>query len=150
MSFLRDGLVLVPWDSSESAMAAIRAAVEIAGERSRIRAIHVIDPPPRLYGEIAWPPGGKEAILQKVRDEFEQSLPAEWKGIHLETVFGNPGNEIVQYAKRLPAGLIVISTHGRTGLLHFAMGSVAERVVRLAPCPVLVLRSQAGPQSAVN
>jgi nucleotide-binding universal stress UspA family protein len=48
--------------------------------------------------------------------------------------------EIVGAAKKLESDLIVISTHGRTGLKHVFMGSVAENVVRLAPCPVLVVR----------
>ncbi len=121
----------------------MRTAAEIAGDRNRLRAIHVIDPPMRVYGEIAWPPGGKEEVLQQIRHAFQQSLPSDLKGMELEAVFGNPGQEIVQFAKRIQAGLIVISTHGRTGLRHLAMGSVAERVVRLAPCPVLVLRSDA-------
>ena len=49
-------------------------------------------------------------------------------------------SEITEQAKAMNAGLIVISSHGRTGVPRFLMGSVAERVVRLAPCPVLVLR----------
>ena len=53
---------------------------------------------------------------------------------------GAPTEEIVNAAKKLPADIIVISTHGRGGLKHVLLGSVAERVVRHAPCPVLVVR----------
>ena len=55
---------------------------------------------------------------------------------------GSPAGEIVSIAKTLPADLIVISTHGRTGFKHVLVGSVAERVVQTAPCPVLVVREQ--------
>jgi nucleotide-binding universal stress UspA family protein len=55
---------------------------------------------------------------------------------------GSPTLEIVEMARSLPADLIVISTHGRTGLKHVVLGSVAEHVVRRAPCPVLVVREE--------
>jgi nucleotide-binding universal stress UspA family protein len=51
-----------------------------------------------------------------------------------------PAEEIVEYAKEIHAGLIILGTHGRTGVSRFIMGSVAEHVVRTAPCPVLVVR----------
>ena len=56
---------------------------------------------------------------------------------------GKSYQEIVKAAKKLKADMIVISTHGYTGLKHTIMGSTAERVVRHAPCPVLVLRAEA-------
>jgi nucleotide-binding universal stress UspA family protein len=52
---------------------------------------------------------------------------------------GHVAHTIVEYAKAISADLIVMGTHGRTGLAHFIIGSVAERVVRLAPCPVLTV-----------
>jgi nucleotide-binding universal stress UspA family protein len=55
---------------------------------------------------------------------------------------GKPYEEIVTAAKRLEADLIIISTHGRTGLKHALLGSTTERVVRYAPCPVLVVRER--------
>ena len=64
------------------------------------------------------------------------------EGVKVKTVLGagSPYREIVRIASRMHVDLIVISTHGTTGLLHLMLGSVAERVVRLAPCPVLVVR----------
>jgi universal stress protein A len=56
-------------------------------------------------------------------------------------LFGDPGQQIAIFAKEMKAGLIVMSSHGRTGLAHLLIGSVAERVLRLASCPVLILRS---------
>lgn len=58
----------------------------------------------------------------------------------MEVRIGDPGVEIVKVATELKAGLIVMPSHGRTGLKHLLLGSVAERVVRTATCPVLVLR----------
>jgi nucleotide-binding universal stress UspA family protein len=58
----------------------------------------------------------------------------------VEVRIGDPGAEIVKVATELKAGLIVMPSHGRTGLKHLLLGSVAERVVRTATCPVLVLR----------
>lgn len=55
---------------------------------------------------------------------------------------GSPAFEIIEVAKFLPADVIVISTHGRTGLKHMLLGSVTERVVSRAPCPVLVVRER--------
>jgi nucleotide-binding universal stress UspA family protein len=59
----------------------------------------------------------------------------------LEVVFGAPAEEIAQFAQRDQSELIVLPSHGRTGLARLMIGSVAERVVRLAHCPVLVLRN---------
>jgi nucleotide-binding universal stress UspA family protein len=65
---------------------------------------------------------------------------AKYKGIRKVVNFGDPGHEIADYAAQVKAGLIVLPSHGRTGLKRLFVGSTAERVVRLAHCPVLVLR----------
>jgi universal stress protein A len=75
----------------------------------------------------------------ELRTLASREIPAEINGDTLVR-HGLPGEEIVETARELPADLIVISTHGRTGLAHVVIGSVAEQVVRHAPCPVLVLR----------
>jgi nucleotide-binding universal stress UspA family protein len=59
---------------------------------------------------------------------------------HVEAVLGVPAQAIVDYATATGTGLVVMGTHGRTGLAHLLMGSVAEHVVRTAPCPVLTVR----------
>ncbi len=60
--------------------------------------------------------------------------------MNVEILIGDPGHEIANYAEELDAGLVVVASHGQTGLRHLLLGSVAERVVRLAKCPVLVLK----------
>jgi len=76
-----------------------------------------------------------EACLQRVQ---QAGLPGQSR-----LVQGVPWQAIVDTAKDMQADLIVMSTHGRTGFQHLVLGSVAERVVRLAPCPVLVMRPSA-------
>ena len=61
---------------------------------------------------------------------------------HHLTRFGDPGHQIAQYAEEAKADLIVLPSHGRSGLQRLLIGSVAERVVRHAPCPVLVVRGR--------
>jgi nucleotide-binding universal stress UspA family protein len=70
---------------------------------------------------------------------------AEGKGLTVDTIIvqGTPFREIVEVAKTKQVDLIIMGTHGRTGMTHLLMGSVAERVVRLAPCPVMVTREKA-------
>jgi universal stress protein A len=59
----------------------------------------------------------------------------------VQTLFGNPAQSIIEYAEHNRCDLIVMGTHGWTKIAHFVLGSVAERVVRHAPCPVLIVRA---------
>ena len=75
------------------------------------------------------------ALRERLSDEKYAQVP-------IEILFGDPGHEITDFAERVRADLIVMPSHGRTGLSRLLIGSVAERVIRLAHCPVLVLRDQ--------
>ena len=75
----------------------------------------------------------KKALKDKLADP-------KFDGVHIAITFGDAGQEVAEFAQSVKAGLIVMPSHGRTGLKHLLIGSVAERVVRLAHCPVLVLR----------
>lgn len=77
---------------------------------------------------------GKQAVAEKLTPAVARVNPK------VEVRLGSAEEEIIAAAKELPADLIVIGTHGRTGLAHFFLGSVAEKVVRAAPCPVLTVR----------
>ena len=74
----------------------------------------------------------------QMRDLFEKT---DWHGLEVETSLqtGHPGQQICEHARDSDVDLIVISTHGSTGLTHLLLGSVAEYVVRHAHCPVLVV-----------
>jgi len=72
---------------------------------------------------------------------LEQKLQS-YGELQMAIATGDPSTEIVKYARSRRAELIVMPSHGRKGINHFLKGSVAERVVRLSPCPVLVLRGE--------
>jgi nucleotide-binding universal stress UspA family protein len=80
---------------------------------------------------------GNKQLATLAVDEVRGEVPADTL---VRT--GSPAAEIIEAAKRIPADLIVISTHGRTGLKQVFLGSVTEYVVRHAPCPVLVVRER--------
>ncbi|MEM9980447.1 MAG: universal stress protein, partial [Cyanobacteria bacterium P01_D01_bin.2] len=78
---------------------------------------------------------------QKVR-EFTRGKLSEmgYDGIHIEVVIGDTTSKIVDYAQEIDADLIVMPSHGRKGVSRFLLGSVAENIVRLSHCPVLILK----------
>jgi nucleotide-binding universal stress UspA family protein len=78
-----------------------------------------------------------EEALTQLRDLVSNAFRGPWE---VEVAMGQPADTIVRVAQERGADLIVMSTHGRTGLQHVLMGSVAEKVVRLAPCPVLTVK----------
>jgi nucleotide-binding universal stress UspA family protein len=144
--------ILVPMDFSVQSDLALRYAATLASRfGAAVELLHVVEDP---YVSGAW---GFEAYLPNLA-EVQQQLIAEAEGRLAEhramvsgqgvaavaTVrSGRPALTIVDYAKALEADLIVMGTHGRTGFSHLVMGSVAERVVRMAPCPVLTVRDAA-------
>jgi nucleotide-binding universal stress UspA family protein len=96
------------------------------------------------------PPAGAAMLLadleRQARLDLVEVLPkAEAAGVEVtrQVVMGSPSDETVKVATAERIDLIVIATHGRTGLGHLVMGSVAERVVRTAPCPVMTIRPMA-------
>ncbi len=93
--------------------------------------------PPESYGE-RWITSLAGKPRERHFEEYLQKL--EISGVTTVVRVGNPGLEIADYATQLGADLIVISSHGYHGLKRLLLGSVAERVIRHAECPVLVLR----------
>jgi nucleotide-binding universal stress UspA family protein len=91
--------------------------------------------PPRFYEENEQQ--AKE-VLTNLRDPAWGQPPR----VLTEVRWGSPVEAIVDYASQHQIDLVVIATHGRTGLSHALLGSVAERIVREAPCPVLTIRSR--------
>ena len=81
--------------------------------------------------------------IQALHDALLDKLEAyDSQRFEIVIRMGSPAGEIANYAKEIDADLIVMPSLGKTGLKHFALGSVAERVVRIAPCPVLILKKE--------
>ena len=142
MSFLSGRIVVVPFDFSSMAQTAVKRALEIVEDRSLIHVIFVgqlpsVAEPGAIYGTVT-----EESIRQHCHDSFQDlgKEHSEFAGLHFVTLIGDAGLSICEYAAQQDAELIVISSHGRTGIPRLLLGSVAERVVRHASCPVLVLR----------
>ncbi len=145
MKYLENKTIVVPFDFSESAAAAVDRAIELAEESTTIHVLYVVVPAPAFASydpAIPMPPAfDQERSENSLAQMQKQFSDPKYGRIHFETVIGDAGWEIVAYANGLQADLVIISSHGRTGLNRLLVGSVTERVTRLAGCPVLVLRS---------
>lgn len=139
--------ILSPIDFSDHSIRAMLVAREFAKlYKAKLQVLHVIEETthPVFYGlnrEFVW--GLRADIinrskeeLDRIFDEFEEP-EVEWK---YDVISGHVANEILEYALRSRADMIVIPTHGLSGLKHFLMGSVAEKVIRRASCPVLTVK----------
>jgi nucleotide-binding universal stress UspA family protein len=133
--------VLFPTDFSDPSLSAFPVACSLARDIGARLVILYVVPPPLGHDEL------------EVRRDPEHYYQGLWKSLRdLQPPDGSIAVEhrlevgeaetvILQVARETKAGLIVLGTHGRTGLSHLLMGSVAEQVVRKAPCPVLTLRT---------
>jgi nucleotide-binding universal stress UspA family protein len=144
--------ILVPVDFSAHSEGALRYASALGARLgAAIHVLHVVEDP---LASGAW--NSEVAALPQIGDlrenlvaDAEQRLAryherAERAGVPSTTAvrLGHPPQMIVDYAAAEAVDLIVMGTHGRTGLKHALLGSVAERVVRHAPCPVVTLRDK--------
>jgi len=139
--------ILVPIDFSDFSKSALKYAVTFAQQfHSKLILIYVMEPviyPPDFsMGQIALPAVNFE-MDQRAKEELDKLAESEIGSlVHVETVLktGKPFVEIIETAKQMDADLIIISTHGHSGVEHILFGSTADKVVRKAPCPVLTLR----------
>jgi len=140
---------LVPTDFSPTSDAALEYARILAAKfGSSVQIIHVIDDPTAASEFVAdgFAPSTDDirtALLDQAHKRLERLVNLVDRSrhhAHAEAVLGLPAQSIIDYATATGTGLIVMGTHGRTGLAHLLMGSVAEQVVRTAPCPVLTVR----------
>jgi nucleotide-binding universal stress UspA family protein len=137
--------ILVPTDFSECSRTAFEYGVQLAREfGAELRLVHVINPHTFPFGDkyTALDPAELLREMEKAAQKRMRSMGARTKGRYsARLIHGSPAIEICHAANE-DADLIVISTHGRTGLEHLLIGSVAEHVVRFAHCPVLVIPAQ--------
>ena len=147
-SGLRLKKVLVPIDFSEPSLEALKYAVAFAGQfGASICLVHVVEPASFLNDarNVPLAVSDREAantlhhrLVMLARKEVDPLTP-----VHSLVCIGKPFDEIVRTAKTFKADLIIIATQGRTGFKRAMLGSTAERVVRHAHCPVLVVRQKA-------
>jgi nucleotide-binding universal stress UspA family protein len=161
------GHILVPTDFSDPANHALRYAVEEARlHRATVTLLHVLSAhggtdvyyvtggpelsaqgyDPIAGGRLAGPVPAQPTVVRRDLNEdaitrLHDMVPDAYRDTwNVETASGQPADTIVRIAEERQIDLIVMGTHGRTGLQHVLLGSVAEKVVRLAPCPVLTVR----------
>jgi universal stress protein A len=139
--------VLCPCDFSPSSRAALATATSIARRfDAELVLVHVIEPLlfPVEYGLVTAPPFDlEEQAAGNARRELDTLLSTIGKGLksaRAEVLFGLPWQQILDCQQQTRADLVVIGTHGHTGLKHLLLGSTAERVVRHASVPVLTVK----------
>jgi nucleotide-binding universal stress UspA family protein len=133
--------ILHPTDFSENSAFAFRLACALARDYgAQLVIMHVAPPPFGAYSEGIYLPT-PEGFLEPLEDELRKLQPHD-KSIVTEhrLVEGEAGPMILKLAAEVKADVIVMGTHGRTGLVRLVMGSVAEQVVRKARCPVLTVK----------
>jgi len=138
--------LLVPTDFGEHSKFALKYAVELAKSfEAKVYVLHVHDPYPQgaAFEGMYYDPDLIEGSRKKA-NEILCSLVGELQAQHIDAepvlLNGRPPVEIIRQAGELDVDLIVIATHGRKGISHVIFGSTAEKVVRLAPCPVLTVK----------
>jgi nucleotide-binding universal stress UspA family protein len=152
---MRIQTILVPVDFSAFSGHAFRWALGIATEQqAKVILVHAV----HSLSHFAFPenicvtdfPTMEQELINEAKKRLTSFVTKETTGtisVETQVVVGEPVWEICRAATRAHVDLIVMGSHGRTGLSHVLLGSVAERVVRHAPCPVLVAR---GPQPALR
>jgi len=133
--------ILVPTDFSDTSDAALHYATEMALTLgARLYLMHVPGKTGEHY-EAKYPHGQFETATRARLSSFLTTEEIERLRPEYALRVGAPAEEIVHYADICDIDLIIMGTHGRSGIAHALMGSVAEHVVRVAPCPVLLVRA---------
>lgn len=140
--------ILVPVDFSELSRAAALAAAELGARfGAPLELLHVWRPPPLRPDLMVWAESDGVSLWQYARQRAEEEMRELVEQLKLGSqdmsliLAGEPATTIVDHANAEGFDLIVMGTRGRGGLGHLLIGSVAEKVVRHAPCPVLTIRA---------
>lgn len=141
MDWLKGKKIVVPIDFSDESIEAVKFAVEATSGESEIHVLHVAADLLIMEPGMVWDEMTDEAREKKLHESLAATFPLEkYPRLELHVAFGDAGHEIAEYAENAEAGVIILPSHGRTGFSRVLIGSTAERVVRLAHCPVLVLK----------
>ena len=140
MSWTDKQRVVVPVDLSEITYSAVQVARDFTPENQNIHVIHVVrEINPAVTGGLL----GKEFTddRPKISEEIlKEKLTSEFPGVNIQVEKGEPGEMIPEFANSIQGDLLVMTSYGRKGMKEHMIGSVAERVLRLSKCPVLILK----------
>jgi len=142
--------ILFPTDFSSTGETALEYAAALARERNALLVIVHVQEPPAMYGDGTYYYGAPEPDAELLRNMLLAVKPHDPAvACHYRFAQGLPASAILSVAKEEDVDLIVMSSHGRTGLGRLLMGSVAEEVMRKAACPVMVVKPTAKADAAV-
>jgi nucleotide-binding universal stress UspA family protein len=141
MGWLPKNCVVVPFDFSEQSDPGLESAQVFVASVAGLHVVHVLPTIELAEPGVIWETIDDDARRRHTEAAFrERFAKTPFEKVDFQVRFGDPGREIAAFAEKLHADLIVMPSHGRTGLSRLFIGSVAERVVRLAHCPVLILK----------
>lgn len=141
MSWFPKNTVLVPFDFSDESLRAVAVGLELAKEPDGVHVLHVMAEHSPAEPVLLWQ-AYESGLRRKHASELirEKLADPKFQNVKIDVVIGNPGEEIAKFAKLWRIDMIVMPSHGRSGIERLLLGSVAERVTRMAHCPVLILR----------
>jgi nucleotide-binding universal stress UspA family protein len=146
--------ILIPTDFSEPSEQALRIALEMArGAGADVVLLHICEIPTYAYVGIATPVDLLSPLAElagQKLDELLKSLRTGFPGARSVLKVGVPWEQILATISEVGADLVVMGTHGRRGVAHALLGSVAEKIVRLSPVPVLTVRGSSTPSSVAG
>jgi nucleotide-binding universal stress UspA family protein len=148
--------ILCPVDFSPCSQTALEYALYMAEQfQGKVHVLHVCTTPVSLYPElVVWAEREQSTLGALIEEQAREQMGRLIDGLNEhqrsrvipEVEMGDPVSTIIERAERAGCDLIVVGTHGRTGLAHLVLGSVAERVVRGASCAVLTVRPPSAPR----
>ncbi|HXZ09371.1 MAG TPA: universal stress protein [Paraburkholderia sp.] len=152
--------ILAPIDGSAPSSRAFSVALQLARDTgARLQPLYAVDVPLMSYDVPGYDPSYvREALFDEGQQVIDDALarmksagvPGTPRILDVAPLDGDIAEHILKAAKELPADLVVMGTHGRRGVRRLVLGSVAERFLRLAHCPVLMVPAQAEPEIAVE
>lgn len=144
MSWQIEGPIVVPIDFSDASFAALAKALELSSGPAALALIHVLPAIGASDPGVTWGAIDDDHRRATATEALRERAGPSYAESEAVVVIGDPGSEIADYAEQSGADLIVLPSHGRRGARRLLLGSVAERVVRLAHCAVLVLKPDHG------
>lgn len=145
MNWLKNKSVLVPFDYSDASIHGVRTALGMVESEDQVRIVYVWPQLPEMEAQDALDEEIRKRRIRESTSAITEALAkADIGGVRIDVLIGDPANKIVEHAEEMGTDVIVIPSHGYSGVKRWFLGSVCERVVRHAKCPVLVLKKAGG------